>query len=139
MGRRSVEINRSGIDDWPVGNYTERMKALAYSTCLGFVVLGVGFCTLDSQAQNFEAGRDRGDVIAAPDSDGKVDVKPSQHSSVVVMMSENGLEIFSPGADPKLGNGEKLLAEPIEQGRQVGDRHFDDKPYGGIRLLGWFF
>jgi hypothetical protein len=70
--------------------------------------------------------------------DGKV-VRPSQHSSVVVMMSENGLEIFSPGARPELGKGEKLVTEAIEHDRRIGDGTYDTKPYGGIRLVGWFF
>jgi hypothetical protein len=112
------------------------MKALTY---LGIVLLGISVSAIQLQAQSFEAERDRGGVIATPDSDGKVEVEPSQHSSVVVMMSENGLEIFSPGADPELGIGEKLLTEPIEHDRRVGDGTYDTKPHGGIRLFGWFF
>ena len=70
--------------------------------------------------------------------DGKI-IQPSQHSSVVVMMSEHGLEVFSPGATAELGQGEKLLTQPVEHEQRIGEGINDKKSHGGIRLIGWFF
>jgi len=91
--------------------------------------------------QEFEAAAEdkkSSDIDQKKTKNGKV-VRPSQHSSVVVMMSEHGLEIFSPGASVELGLGEKLVTEPIEHEQRIGEGIYDKKSHGGIRLIGWFF
>jgi len=110
------------------------VPARVLTAALALWVLPVLAC-----AQEFQDRRDRESAIVAPEGEEGVVRKPSQHSSVVVMMSENGLEIFSPGAEKDLGLGEKVLTEPIEHDRRMGDGHYDRKPHGGIRLFGWFF
>ncbi len=110
------------------------------------IVVIAGMLTLamahSSQAQQgFEssAGDKKSSTIDQQKTkDGKM-YRPSQHTSVVVMMSEHGLEIFSPGARAELGQGEKLVTEPVEHERKIGDAVSDKKSYGGIRLIGWFF
>ncbi len=96
-----------------------------------------------SAQQEFRAtdSKKRPDVIAEPDSSTPKDRvrPPSSQTSVVVMMSEKGLEIFSPLAPSEWGVGEKTLSEPVEHEGKVGDSNTDRKPHGGIRLVGWFF
>ncbi|MEM1157735.1 MAG: hypothetical protein AAF649_02085 [Verrucomicrobiota bacterium] len=105
------------------------------------IILLMSMISSSYAQQQFEATQDERSSSAIDQEktrDGKI-VQPSQHSSVLVMMSENGLEVFSPGADSKLGVGEKIVTEPVEHEQRVGEEINDKKSYGGIRLFGWFF
>ncbi|NJK91073.1 MAG: hypothetical protein HC904_04105 [Blastochloris sp.] len=57
-------------------------------------------------------------------------------SGVVFMMSERGLEVFSPVAGRELGQGEKVLTQNIKNTAPASNPFEDKKPYGGIALLG---
>ena len=104
-----------------------------------FIISGM-LCISAVQAQQFESGsQKRPSAIQEKETRGGKVVEPSQHSTVVVMMSENGLEVLSPGAPKELGIGEKVVSETIEHEQQVGNSTYDSKPFGGIRLFGWFF
>ncbi|MEM6822454.1 MAG: hypothetical protein AAF558_11000 [Verrucomicrobiota bacterium] len=85
-------------------------------------------------AQEFQSTTPkRSGVIQEPSKSGRIDDVPTKHSTVVVMMSERGLEVISPTADPEMGIGERLVTEDL------GTNEYDRKPYAGIRLFGWFF
>jgi hypothetical protein len=65
-------------------------------------------------------------------------LRPKTHG-VIVMMSEQGLQVISPLAPKELGIGQKVLSPNIAQEGRIGDEKSDRKPFGGIQLIGWVF
>jgi len=90
----------------------------------GLLVAAVTFVQLGHAQQELESGTGGKKSSSLQQKEGEKVVIPSQHSSVVVMMSENGLEIFSPTARPELGIGEKVLSKPAEHDRKIDSGAF---------------
>ena len=67
------------------------------------------------------------------------DLKGIKPSGVIVMMSENGLQVISPFAPASMGIGKKTLTQNVAREGRIGDETHDRKPFGGIQLIGFEF
>jgi hypothetical protein len=67
------------------------------------------------------------------------ELRGAKASGVIVMMSENGLQVISPFAPASMGLGKKTLTQNIAREGRIGDENHDRKPFGGIQLIGFEF
>lgn len=106
-------------------------------------ILATTFAVLACQAATAQQGGSfaapgRGEIREARPQRPEEFPRPKTHGAIV-MMSERGLQVLSPGAPASLGRGETILSANIAPEGRIGDEKQDRKPFGGIQLFGWVF
>jgi hypothetical protein len=64
---------------------------------------------------------------------------PPKASGVIIMMSEQGLQVINPLAPKELGVGKKLLTQGYTANPTQAGLNEDPKPFGGINIIGFEF
>ncbi len=92
-----------------------------------------------AQASDFSAPSKKISILKqAPEARQGENLKPKA-SGVIVMMSEHGLQVFSPMAPMSLGIGQKILTQSATLDTRAANPLDDTKPFGGMSLIGFEF
>lgn len=92
-----------------------------------------------AQASDFNAPSKKIPMLKqVPEARHEEVLKP-RASGVIIMMSEHGLQVFSPLAPMNLGIGEKILTRSASLDPRPANPLDDTKPFGGMSLIGFEF